>query len=380
MKYTGYVVALVALLFIGSPVAWASVASAPNPSTTPLPFSVTCDPYTAPFVVGGSYAPTNGGTCTYTIPQTGSYKVIGIYKGTIGNATEVNVGFVQGSPYFSFISYPNSFGTPNPGDTYFAAAYSGSTLSDALVTDTYLTTGQGTTSPDLTTIPWQWPRFSLTVTADNQSMVQGASLPTFTSTLSGFVAPDTASSNDVTGSAQCTTTATSASTLGTYPITCTAGTLVSANNYAFTFVPGTLTITPAPVVDTTPPSVTITSPLQYSLYAKTNTVFLTATVTDQSPIAHVVYWLNGTVINPAAPLPLSSAPTVSKASVVATDSYGNTATSTVTFFVVKSTNSCLIDIVSVLTTIAKDKTLPNKPTILNLIADCSALLRGLHHN
>jgi hypothetical protein len=84
------------------------------------------------------------------------------------------------------------------------------------------------------------------------------------------------------------------------------------------------------------------------LYAKTDTAFLTATITDQSPIASTVYWLNGVKINPAVALPLSSAPVVSKASVVATDLYGNTATSTVTFFVVKSTNSCLVDIVSVL--------------------------------
>ena len=73
-------------------------------------------------------------------------------------------------------------------------------------------------------------------------MTLGGPLPALTATLSGFVGADTPTSNDVTGSALCTTTATAASPIGNYPITCSVGTFTS-NNYRFaTFVAGTLTV------------------------------------------------------------------------------------------------------------------------------------------
>ncbi len=81
----------------------------------------------------------------------------------------------------------------------------------------------------------------LTVIADNKSIILGSSLPTFTTTLSGFVNGDTAPSS-VNGVASCTTTATATSTVGTYPITCTKGTLTSDKYDFTTFATGTLTI------------------------------------------------------------------------------------------------------------------------------------------
>jgi sugar lactone lactonase YvrE/plastocyanin len=81
---------------------------------------------------------------------------------------------------------------------------------------------------------------ALTVTADNQNLVQGQAIPILTATISGFVNGDSATV--VTGTANCTTAATSSSAPGTYPIACTAGTL-AAVNYSFTFVSGILTIT-----------------------------------------------------------------------------------------------------------------------------------------
>jgi hypothetical protein len=212
-------------------------------------------------------------------------------------------------------------------------------------------------------------------------MLAGSALPSLTATLSGFVSPDTAASNDVTGAAACTTTATSASAAGNYPITCATGTLASAAHYTFgPFVAGTLTVTAVPPpADHTPPTIVITSPVKDGLYAKTDTTLhITATVTDQSAIATTTYWFNGVKVNPANALSLTNAPVVSKVSVASKDIYGNAATSTVTFYVVKSLNSCLLDIIAVLTAINQDKTLPTKPTILNLIADCSALLKGYH--
>ena len=83
----------------------------------------------------------------------------------------------------------------------------------------------------------------LKVTADAQSMLYGASLPTLTATISGFVNGDKVTV--VSGSSSLSTTATASSPVGAYPITVAAGTL-SAANYDFpNLVNGTLTISKA---------------------------------------------------------------------------------------------------------------------------------------
>ncbi len=82
----------------------------------------------------------------------------------------------------------------------------------------------------------------LTVTANNQTMQFGSSVPALTATITGFVDGQTLSTSGVTGQPSCTTTATSTSPVGTYQIICQAGTL-KATNYTFQFAPGTLTVT-----------------------------------------------------------------------------------------------------------------------------------------
>src|SRR5208337_4294452 len=83
----------------------------------------------------------------------------------------------------------------------------------------------------------------LTVTADNQTKIQGNPNPTLTYTLSGFVNGDT--SSVVSGAATLSTTATTSSPPGSYPITVGVGTLAAANYDFPTLVNGTLTITAA---------------------------------------------------------------------------------------------------------------------------------------
>lgn len=83
----------------------------------------------------------------------------------------------------------------------------------------------------------------LTVTADNQSMTQGGTVPPLTYSITGFINGDTLGTSDVTGTASCTTTATSTSPFGVYPITCAIGSLASTN-YTFVFVPGQISIIP----------------------------------------------------------------------------------------------------------------------------------------
>jgi hypothetical protein len=82
---------------------------------------------------------------------------------------------------------------------------------------------------------------TLTVTAGNESVAQGATMPSLTSdySFSGWVNGDTSSS--VSGTPIITTTATDTSTIGTYSINIGKGSLSSAN-YTFSLVNGTLSV------------------------------------------------------------------------------------------------------------------------------------------
>ena len=83
---------------------------------------------------------------------------------------------------------------------------------------------------------------ALTVTADNQAMVYGASLPVLTASYNGFVNGDSAVS--LTTPPTLSTTATAASSVGTYPIS--AGGAADPD-YSISYVGSTLTVNPADV-------------------------------------------------------------------------------------------------------------------------------------
>jgi hypothetical protein len=85
----------------------------------------------------------------------------------------------------------------------------------------------------------------LTVAANNETWLYGATNPPLTYTMTGFVNDET--TNVVRGSPTLATTATSSSPVGTYPITIGLGSL-SASNYTFILTNGTLTIAAAPAV------------------------------------------------------------------------------------------------------------------------------------
>jgi len=80
----------------------------------------------------------------------------------------------------------------------------------------------------------------LTITANNQSMVYGTTLPSLTVNYSGFVNSD--NQNSLTTQPSTNTTATNASPVATYPIT-VSGALDA--NYTISYVAGSLGITPA---------------------------------------------------------------------------------------------------------------------------------------
>lgn len=83
-------------------------------------------------------------------------------------------------------------------------------------------------------------RAVLQVTANNFTIVVGASLPTYTYTISGFVNGDT-QGTATTGAPTLSSTASNSNTVGIYPITVTTGTLTAAN-YNFSYTNGYLYI------------------------------------------------------------------------------------------------------------------------------------------
>ena len=131
-----YALAITGLLFVCSTIALADPFNG-GTSTTPQPFSVTCDPYTAPFVDGVAYMPTSGnaGFCNFTVPQVGAYKFVGIYKGVPGNSVAVQRGFVISDPVSVLTDTGYNFSGAQVGDTYYAAAFSSNNFNEALAAD-----------------------------------------------------------------------------------------------------------------------------------------------------------------------------------------------------------------------------------------------------
>ena len=87
----------------------------------------------------------------------------------------------------------------------------------------------------------------LTITANNQTKIYGAALPTLTVSYSGFVNGDTAAS--LTTQPTLTTTATASSHVSGSPYTITASGAVDSD-YSFTYVAGSLSVTTAPLTIT----------------------------------------------------------------------------------------------------------------------------------
>jgi hypothetical protein len=112
----------------------------------------------------------------------------------------------------------------------------------------------------------------LTVTANNQTMVEGTTVPPLTYTMTGFLPGDN-QGNSTTGQPTLSTTGTSSSPPGTYPIDISQGTLASAK-YTFEFVNGTLTIL-------SPGSFVVTATPNYQIVSGGDPAAYTVTVTSR---------------------------------------------------------------------------------------------------
>jgi hypothetical protein len=186
---------------------------------------------------------------------------------------------------------------------------------------------------------------TLTVNVASATMTQGATLPTFTGTVTGLKNGDTVGT---TITVTYSTTATSSSPAGTYPITATVGGS-SAGNYEIVVNPGTLTINPS-----TQPTLTVTANNATRVYGAANPTFsgtitgaqngdsftetfsTTATTTSNVGSYAIVPAANGANLNNYnvvivnGTLSVTAASTTTTLSAPATATYGSNVTLTAT--------------------------------------------------
>ena len=154
-----------------------------------------------------------------------------VYGAALPTLTASYSGFVNGDTSASLTTQPTLTTTATASSHVAGSPYT-ITASGAVDSDYSISYVVG--SLTVTAAP-------LTITANNQTKVYGAALPTLTASYSGFVNGDTA--NVVSGAPKLTTKATTKSGVGTYSIAIAAGKL-SAANYDFpNLVNGTLTVT-----------------------------------------------------------------------------------------------------------------------------------------
>ncbi len=158
-----------------------------------------------------------------------------IYGAALPTLTASYSGFVNGDTPASLTTQPTLTTTATASSHVGTYAITASGAADSDYTISYV---GGTLSVALA---------ALTITANNQTKVYGAALPTLTASYSGFVNGDTPAS--LTTQPTLTTTATASSHVSGNPYTITASGAVDSN-YSITYVAGSLTVTTAPLTIT----------------------------------------------------------------------------------------------------------------------------------
>ena len=187
-------------------------------------------------VIEVSTAPT---TVTYTaVPLTiTASNQTKVYGAALPTLTASYTGFVNGETAAALTTGPTLSTTATAASSVAGSPYS-ITASGAV--DSNYTISYVAGNLTITQAP-------LTITANNQTKVYGAALPTLTASYTGFVNGDTSAS--LSTGPTLSTTATSASNVSGSPYSITASG-ASGSNYAISYVGGNLTITQAPLTIT----------------------------------------------------------------------------------------------------------------------------------
>ena len=160
-----------------------------------------------------------------------------VYGAALPTLTASYSGFVNGDTSASLTTQPTLTTTATASSHVAGSPYT-ITASGAVDSDYRISYVAGTLT--VTAAP-------LTITANNQTKVYGAALPTLTASYSGFVNGDTSAS--LTTQPTLTTTATASSHVAGSPYAITAAGAADTD-YTISYVPGTLTVTPAPLTIT----------------------------------------------------------------------------------------------------------------------------------
>jgi hypothetical protein len=207
---------------------------------------------------------TDSFVATHTYTATGTYTVTVSDSGPFGATSVTTTEVVKPAPLT--VTADNQSMTYGGALPTFTASYSGflngdtsSALSGTLACATIATSsspigtypitcgGQTGTSYTITYVTGTLTinTAPLTVTADNQSMSYGGTLPTFTASYSGLVGGDTAAGEQAR--TVCASSPATPVNVATYPITCT---LTDPNYSPITTMSGTLTINTVPLTVT----------------------------------------------------------------------------------------------------------------------------------
>ncbi|OYV74139.1 MAG: hypothetical protein B7Z74_02775, partial [Deltaproteobacteria bacterium 21-66-5] len=128
----------------------------------------------------------------------------------------------------------------------------------------------------------------LTITADAESKVYGAALPTLTASYSGFVNGDTAASLTTQPTPATTATASSPVSGSPYPITASGA---ADPNYTISYVPGALTVMPAPT------SITLSASANSAVYGQAVNLTASVAASPSSPSeGSIAFYDNGTLL------------------------------------------------------------------------------------
>ncbi len=230
VSYTGFVDGDNAASLTTQPTATTTAtASSPAGSYPITPHGGASPNYTFSYVNGALAV----GQAVLTITANPATSIYGAPLVPNNSLTISYSGFVNGDGPASLLVRPTVFNSASPGSPAGSYVLTPIGAVDANYAIQY-TNGVYTISPA-----------PLTVTAVNQTMTYGGTVPPLTTSYSGFVNGDNASS--LSTPPTLTTTATSTSPAGKYPITVSGAV---DRNYTFTYSPGTLTIAPASLVVT----------------------------------------------------------------------------------------------------------------------------------
>ncbi|SOD13369.1 MBG domain-containing protein [Pedobacter xixiisoli] len=223
-------------------------------------------------------------TAALTITASNQTKV---YGAPVPTLTASYSGFVNGDTPLSLTTQPTLSTTATAASSVFGSPYA-ITASGAASSNYAITYVPGI----LTVTP-----AALTITANNQTKVYGAPVPTLTASYNGFVNGDT--ETNLTTQPTLSTTATAASSVAGSPYAITASGAASSN-YAITYLPGTLTVTPA--------ALTITANNQTKVYG--------------APVPTLTANYSG-FVNGDTPLSLTTQPTLSTTATAASSVLGS---------------------------------------------------------